>query len=149
MAERAGISKVTLAKIEKGEAGVSMAAYSSVLFCLGMIERLKDIADTDDHLRNHGFLYDNRGWRLSPVYDVNPTPRDIKAKILSTKIDFSNYSADTDIALSVCNEFSLPLAKAKEIIKNVGSVVSKEWRNTAKSFGIQKNEIDYMTSAFE
>ena len=45
MAERAGISKVTLSKIEKGEAGVSMAAYSSVLFCLGMIERLKDIAD--------------------------------------------------------------------------------------------------------
>jgi transcriptional regulator with XRE-family HTH domain len=45
MAQRAGISKVTLSKIEKGEAGVSMAAYSSVLFCLGMIERLKDIAD--------------------------------------------------------------------------------------------------------
>jgi len=106
------------------------------------------ISNTDDHLRNHGFLYDNRGWRLSPVYDVNPTPRDIKARILSTKIDFSNYSADTDIALSVCNEFSLSLLKAKEIIKNIGSVVSKEWKNIAKNFGIEKNEIDYMASAF-
>ncbi|MCL2843960.1 MAG: helix-turn-helix domain-containing protein [Chitinivibrionia bacterium] len=45
MAERAGISKITLSKIEKGEASVSMAAYASVLFCLDMIERLKDIAD--------------------------------------------------------------------------------------------------------
>ena len=107
------------------------------------------ISNTDDHLRNHGFLYDNSGWRLSPVYDVNPTPRDVKAKILSTKIDFSNYSADTDIALSVCNEFSLSLAKAKEIIKNVETIVSNEWRNTAKYFGIKKNEIDYMASAFE
>jgi len=107
------------------------------------------ISNTDDHLRNHGFLYDSRGWRLSPVYDINPTPRDVKAKILSTKIDFSNYSADTDIALSVCNEFSLSLAKAKEIIENIEAIVSKEWRNTAKNFGIKKNEIDYMASAFE
>jgi len=45
MAERAGISVITLSKVEKGDSGVSIAAYSSVLFCLGMIERLKDIAD--------------------------------------------------------------------------------------------------------
>ena len=107
------------------------------------------ISNTDDHLRNHGFLYDNRGWRLSPIYDINPTPRDVKAKILSTKIDFSNFTADTNIALSVCKEFSLTLARAKEIIAGVESVVSKEWREVAKNFGIKRNEIDYMASAFE
>ena len=107
------------------------------------------ISNTDDHLRNHGFLYENQGWRLSPIYDINPTPRDVKAKILSTKIDFDNYSANTDIALSVCTEFSLSLTRAKEIIAKVESVVSKEWRNVAKNFTIKKNEVDYMASAFE
>jgi serine/threonine-protein kinase HipA len=107
------------------------------------------ISNTDDHLRNHGFLYENNGWRLSPVYDINPTPRDVKAKILSTKIDYDNYSANTDIALSVCSEFSLSLAQAKEITENLEAIVKKEWRNVALRFGIKKSEIDYMASAFE
>jgi serine/threonine-protein kinase HipA len=51
------------------------------------------ISNTDDHLRNHGFLYENKkGWKLSPIYDINPVPSQIKGHILSTNIDFnSNY----------------------------------------------------------
>ncbi len=45
LAERAGMSRTTLAKIEKGDAGVSMANYATVLFALGLIERLSDVAD--------------------------------------------------------------------------------------------------------
>ncbi len=45
------------------------------------------ISNTDDHLRNHGFLYeDHRGWRLSPAYDLNPVPTDIRPRVLSTSI---------------------------------------------------------------
>ena len=45
------------------------------------------ISNTDDHLRNHGFLYEGQsGWRLSPAYDLNPVPTDIKPRILATAI---------------------------------------------------------------
>ena len=47
------------------------------------------IANTDDHLRNHGFIYErHKGWRLSPAYDMNPTPIEIRPRILTTAIDF-------------------------------------------------------------
>ena len=45
LAERAGINVLTMSKIEKGDAGVSIGGYASVLYSLGMIERLQDIAD--------------------------------------------------------------------------------------------------------
>src|SRR5439155_10764603 len=46
------------------------------------------ISNTDDHLRNHGFLYEGPdGWRLSPAYDLNPVPVDIKPRILTTTIN--------------------------------------------------------------
>src|SRR4029079_12282658 len=46
------------------------------------------ISNTDDHLRNHGFLYEGQaGWRLSPAYDMNPIPVDVKARVLATAID--------------------------------------------------------------
>lgn len=46
------------------------------------------ISNVDDHLRNHGFLYTgNEGWQLSPAYDLNPTPIDIRPRVLSTAID--------------------------------------------------------------
>lgn len=45
LAERAGIHRETLGKIEKGEPGVLMAHYASVLFALGLADRLGDVAD--------------------------------------------------------------------------------------------------------
>ena len=45
-AERAGISRATLDKIEKGEGGVSLGAYARVLFILGIIQRLDELADS-------------------------------------------------------------------------------------------------------
>jgi serine/threonine-protein kinase HipA len=51
------------------------------------------ISNTDDHLRNHGFIYErNHGWRLSPVYDINPTPIEIKPRVLTTAIDYKVLS---------------------------------------------------------
>ena len=55
----------------------------------------------DDHLRNHGFLYDSarRGWRLSPTYDLNPVPRDVKPPYLCTMIDEHNNAASFEVVL--------------------------------------------------
>ena len=107
------------------------------------------ISNTDDHLRNHGFLYENqKGWRLSPVYDINPTPVEIKPRILSTAIDFNNNQADLEVALSVIKEFRLSKEQAYAIIKEVSGAVSK-WRGVAKSMGLKETDIARMSSAFE
>jgi serine/threonine-protein kinase HipA len=107
------------------------------------------ISNTDDHLRNHGFLYErHKGWRLSPAYDVNPAPVEIKARMLSTSIDYDDPTASIDLALSVIDEFRIKKARAIEIIKEVALAVS-EWRSVATQFGLIKREIDRMASAFE
>ncbi len=107
------------------------------------------ISNTDDHLRNHGFLYErHKGWRLSPAYDVNPTPVEVKSRMLSTSIDFDNPTASIDLALSVIKDFRISKSRAQEIIKEVVSAVC-QWRNVARHFGLRKKEIDHMASAFE
>ena len=107
------------------------------------------ISNTDDHLRNHGFLYErHKGWRLSPAYDVNPTPVEIKARMLSTSIDYDDPTASIDLALSVIDDFRINKVRAFEIIKEVALAVS-EWRSVATQFGLIKREIDRMASAFE
>jgi serine/threonine-protein kinase HipA len=98
---------------------------------------------------NHGFMYEHhKGWRLSPAYDVNPTPVEIKARILSTAIDFDDPTASIDTALSVINEFRIKKNRAKEIIQEVSAAVS-QWQKVAVQYGLGKKEIDRMASVFE
>jgi serine/threonine-protein kinase HipA len=107
------------------------------------------ISNTDDHLRNHGFLYEGSdGWRLSPAYDLNPVPTDMKPRILTTAINEDDGTASLALAMDVAKYFELDAGKAKEIAKQVGKAVSK-WRVEAARHGIAKNEIDRMASAFE
>lgn len=107
------------------------------------------VSNTDDHLRNHGFVYErHKGWRLSRAYDINPTPAEIKARILSTSIDFDDPTASVDTALSVIDEFRIKKSRAHEIINEVSAAVS-QWQNIADHHGLRKREIDRMASAFE
>ena len=106
------------------------------------------ISNTDDHLRNHAFTYERyKGWRLSPAYDLNPTPIEIKPRILTTAIDFYDTSASLETALSVIKEFRLKKDDALQIIKDVRSAVM-QWREVAFGFGLSKRECDIMSSAF-
>ena len=107
------------------------------------------IANTDDHLRNHGFIYERyKGWRLSPVYDLNPTPVEIKPRILSTAINYEDRSASLELAMSVIKEFRINKNRAIQISKEVAAAV-KQWRKVAVKFGLSKVECDFMRSAFE
>jgi len=107
------------------------------------------ISNTDDHLRNHGFLYAGQsGWRLSPAYDLNPVPVDVKPRILTTAINEDDGTASLDLAMSVAEYFELEKAKAKTIATQVGKAVST-WRDEAAKHGIGKSEIERMASAFE
>jgi hypothetical protein len=88
------------------------------------------------------------GWILSPAYDLNPVPTDVKPRILSTAIDVENTSASLDLALSVADYFDLKPQEAKKIAAEVGAAVSR-WREGAKKLGIAEGEIDRMKSAFD
>jgi serine/threonine-protein kinase HipA len=107
------------------------------------------ISNTDDHLRNHGFLYTGPdGWLLSPAYDLNPAPVEIKARILSTAISEQDNSASLQLAMDNAGYFDLDAAKARAIAQQVGKAVSM-WRGAPRRHGLTKREIDRMTSAFE
>lgn len=107
------------------------------------------ISNTDDHLRNHGFLYTGPdGWRLSPAYDLNPVPVDIKPRVLTTAIDLDSSEASLGLALEVAEYFGLKVSEARAIAREVGRAVSA-WRDTAARLGLSGGEIDRMASAFE
>lgn len=107
------------------------------------------ISNTDDHLRNHGFLYHgSAGWRLSPAYDLNPVPVDIKPRVLTTTIDLDSGTCSLDLALSVADYFGLTPNEAVTIAEQVGRAVST-WRSEASKLGLGSAEIDRMASAFE
>ena len=108
------------------------------------------VSNTDDHLRNHAFLYVGRsGWRLSPAYDLNPVPIDIKPRMLSTSIaEDPDLTASLELALEVADHFGVSKTSAKRVVSEVNSAV-RGWREVAGSFGLGKGEVERMASAFE
>src|SRR5581483_7210428 len=107
------------------------------------------ISNTDDHLRNHGFLYEGpSGWRLSPAYDLNPVPTDVKPRILTTAINEDDTTASLQVALDNANYFGLSAKNARAIAADVGAAVVR-WRDEAAAFGLAKSQIERMASAFE
>jgi serine/threonine-protein kinase HipA len=107
------------------------------------------ISNVDDHLRNHGFLRLGRtGWSLSPIYDLNPTPTDLKARVLTTNIDLDEGTCSIDLLEQAAEYFGLGLSPAREIIKEVATATAT-WRDVAKEVGARAAEITRMASAFE
>ena len=102
------------------------------------------VSNFDDHLRNHGFLLGRRGWRLSPVYDVNPDPT---RKSLSLAVDTGDNRPDFDLALSVCHYFGLKKATAQKRMTDILGAVA-QWRSRAQHLAIPRQEIEQMAGAF-
>ncbi|MBO6561146.1 MAG: type II toxin-antitoxin system HipA family toxin [Nisaea sp.] len=107
------------------------------------------ISNVDDHLRNHGFLRSGPdGWALSPAYDLNPTPTDLKARVLTTYISLDDGTCSIDLALEVCRDFRLKEERAREIIGEVARAVAG-WRAVAARVGEPEVSVQRMESAFE
>ncbi|MFH0842527.1 MAG: type II toxin-antitoxin system HipA family toxin [Bacteroidota bacterium] len=102
------------------------------------------VSNIDDHLRNHGFLLTDKGWRLSPAFDVNPS---LDKQGLALNIDTDYNDLDFDLARSVGGFFMLDLSSMDEIVSEVKSVV-RNWRKHADSIKIPKTEQDMMSPAF-
>jgi serine/threonine-protein kinase HipA len=107
------------------------------------------ISNVDDHLRNHGFSWSGtKGWTLSPAYDLNPTPKDVRPRILTTNISLDEGTCDVGLVLSVAEYFGLSSSVAKATLKQVASVTAK-WREVARAASASPAEIRRMESAFE
>jgi serine/threonine-protein kinase HipA len=106
------------------------------------------ISNTDDHLRNHGFLYQRAGsWALSPAFDLNPNPAP-GPKQLSTAIDLTDTAASIDTLMSVAGRFGLDASAAVSVLAEVTHAVAP-WRDVAVSYGLQPEDLDAMEPAFE
>jgi len=107
------------------------------------------VSNVDDHLRNHAFLWLGRnGWTLSPAYDLNPTPTDMKARVLATNIDLDEGTCSLDLVESAAGLFGLGLPGARQIIREVGKAVAA-WRDVAAQVGARAADISRMATAFE
>ena len=102
------------------------------------------ISNTDDHLRNHGFILTKEGWILSPAYDLNPS---IEKDGLALNIDTDNNALDFEIAKSVGVYFRLDEKQMDTIIQEVQQATSN-WKIIAKKLGITRGEIELMAKAF-
>ncbi|GMQ75978.1 MAG: HipA domain-containing protein [Gammaproteobacteria bacterium] len=106
------------------------------------------ISNLDDHLRNHGFLYDGNGrWRLSPAYDLNPVPIEEKVRELTTWISEEGPDASLDLARNAAKYFAVKNAEAEAIIKQQKAVVA-DWRKTASRLGMSAADTAAYASAF-
>jgi len=106
------------------------------------------ISNTDDHLRNHGFLRtSSAGWTLSPAFDINPDPRP-GPKHLSTAIDFDDTTASVDTLIAVAGYFRLDDDQARQVLREV-SDATRLWRSAAHEAGLDARELEQMARAFE
>jgi serine/threonine-protein kinase HipA len=104
------------------------------------------VSNTDDHLRNHGFLLSNKGWKLSPAYDMNPNA---EGNALALDVDEHSSAIDFALALSVARWFDVTDKQAVEAQKEIADVVVNHWRRLAKQYELSRSEIENMAPAFD
>lgn len=102
------------------------------------------VSNVDDHLRNHGFILTDKGWILSPAYDINPVATGTG---LSLNISENDNSLDLDLVLEVIEYFRIRKQRAIEIIKGIQQSV-KNWSILARDFNISRQEQELMANAF-
>ena len=102
------------------------------------------VTNTDDHLRNHGFLLTEEGWRLSPAYDINPIETGTGLKL---NISDNDNSLDLNLAIEVAKYFRIDNAKANQIIKIIVNSVA-DWKKVATKYKISRTDQELMSKAF-
>lgn len=102
------------------------------------------VSNTDDHLRNHGFILTDKGWRLSPAYDMNPNEM---GNGLTLNISENSNELDIYLALETAHLYQLKTEQAESILKEMHQEISN-WRAVAKKLGISNSEIEQTKRAF-
>jgi serine/threonine-protein kinase HipA len=106
------------------------------------------INNVDDHMKNHGVIRESSGWRLSPVFDLNPFPR--RGQVDSTPVTPEDDPYDRDIRLLVASadQYRLTAGRAVEIIREVAAETAK-WPTIAGKYVGDKESFDTFAEAFD
>jgi serine/threonine-protein kinase HipA len=102
------------------------------------------VSNTDDHMRNHGFILKDNGWRLSPAYDMNPNEM---GNGLTLNISENSNDLDISLALKTAYLYQLKRDNAESILQQMHQEISN-WPSVAKKFGINNSEIEQTKRAF-
>ena len=103
------------------------------------------VSNTDDHLRNHGFILTPRGWCLSPLYDVNPVPY---GNELSLNVSEEDPSISVELAVETSEYYGFSKNEAEKEAQNILAVVKDNWEKLAVKYGISRSNMEYMRPAF-
>lgn len=103
------------------------------------------VGNSDDHFRNHGFVYKEKALELSPVYDINPNP---DANYLSLNIDDNSSLISIDTLLNSYKYYELKEKDALKIIHEIKETVRLNYKNIALKNGISESSLNYMDNAF-
>jgi len=102
------------------------------------------VSNTDDHLRNHGFILTNQGWRLSPAYDMNPNEM---GNGLTLNISENSNEQDISVVMHTAIYYQVKVDTANKILEEMQKEIAN-WRVIAKKFGISNSEIELTKRAF-
>ncbi len=100
------------------------------------------VGNTDNHLRNFGFLHSNRGWRLAPVFDVNPTPG-AEPKRFATALGFDEQYSSVREAVALSEYFHVAPSAARATCRELAKRL-RNWRVVARKEGIAEASIEWM-----
>lgn len=103
------------------------------------------VSNTDDHLRNHGFILTKSGWKLSPLYDVNPVPY---GDMLSLNVSMDDSSISIELAVSVAKYFDIDEEEAIKLANEIRAAVRNNWERLARDNGLTRGACEYMKPAF-
>ena len=107
------------------------------------------MSNKDDHLKNHGFIYaGNDRWRLSPAFDINPSPS--RHRVLETGIiQGGSFEASLEIALEACEFFELGEVEARSHASEMARTIEGGWKAALRAEGAASHEIGIYSGAFE
>lgn len=103
------------------------------------------VSNTDDHLRNHGFILKGDGWHLSPLYDVNPVP---EGSMLSLCVNEDDADISIDLAIEIAPYCGIAYKEASSMAEEILKTVRENWKRLAADCGLNRNEQEYMRPAF-
>ena len=103
------------------------------------------VSNTDDHLRNHAFILSRNGWRISPLYDVNPVPY---GEELSLNVNESDNRINADLAIDTAERFGIGKNEAMKEAAEIINIVGSNWLRIASDCGISRGQIESMRPAF-
>lgn len=106
------------------------------------------VTNDDDHLRNHGFLYDGKGWRLSPLYDVVPKPQVGLERRLVLGVGPQGRDATIANALAGAAGFDLGPDEAAEIVEKMRARVAAEWEEHFAQAGVGPSDRGRFATCF-